>query len=71
MGALFGGGPSVQPLPAAPPPPPQAQQPAESAAAQQAEQQAAAKAGAASTVQTSAQGVQKRATLGTPSLIGD
>jgi nicotinamide mononucleotide (NMN) deamidase PncC len=48
-----------------------AQQPAESSAAQQAEQQAQAKAGAASTIQTGPNGVTKRATLGTPSLIGD
>lgn len=67
----FGGSPQVAPLPAAPPPPPQVQQPAESAAASQAEQSASTKAGAASTIQTGGQGVTKRSTLGTSSLIGD
>lgn len=70
MGGLFGSA-SVPALPAAVPPPPQVNQPAESAAQTAAEDAARQKGGASSTVQTSAQGVQKRATIGTPSLIGD
>ena len=64
----FGGGAPNVPLPEAPPPPPQ--YPNESAASATAQQQADAAKGAASTVATSAQGVQKRSTLGTTSLIG-
>jgi hypothetical protein len=69
MGHLFGGAPSVPAIATAPPPPPQ--YPNESAASATAQQQADAAKGAASTIATSAQGVQKRSTLGTTSLIGD
>lgn len=69
MGGLFGGSPSVPAVSVAPVPAPQ--YPNETAAANTAQQQADAAKGAASTVQTSAQGVQKRSTLGTTSLIGD